>query len=231
MSISEKNRAIILLSGGMDSAVCAAIARNEGYELAALHLNYGQRTEKKELECFLKLCNYYQISHKLVVDVTYLAKIGGSSLTDINIEIPKPNLESSEIPPTYVPFRNANILSIGVSWAEVLNARYIYIGAMEGDSSGYPDCRKSFFDAFQQAIILGTKPQTDIEIKTPIIDYTKSDIVKIGLNLGVPFEFTWSCYKFEDEACGECDSCALRLRGFRNAGVEDKIKYKNYNLV
>lgn len=231
MSISEKNRAVILLSGGMDSAVCAAIAKNEGFELAALHLNYGQRTEKKELECFLKLCDFYQISNKLIVDVSYLAKIGGSSLTDLNIEVPKPNLDNIEIPPTYVPFRNANILSIGVSWAEVLNARYIYIGAMEGDSSGYPDCRKSFFEAFQQAINLGTKPETNIEIKTPIIDYTKTDIVKIGLDLNVPFEFTWSCYKYEDEACGECDSCALRLRGFRNAGVEDKIKYKNYNLV
>lgn len=224
-----KEIAVVLLSGGMDSAVCAALAKKSGYEIAALHLNYGQRTEIKELECFNNLCEHFDVQHRLIVDVTHLSKIGGSSLTDMKIDVPIANLESNEIPPTYVPFRNANILAIGVSWAEVINARYIYIGAMEQDSSGYPDCRKTFFDSYNEMLKLGTKPDTKIDIITPIINNTKEDIVRIGTELGVPFSYTWSCYKNDDEACGVCDSCALRLRGFSKMGIVDPIKYSFSN--
>lgn len=220
-----KELAVVLLSGGMDSAVCAALAQRDSYEIAALHLNYGQRTQQKELECFENLCKHFGVKHTLVVDVSHLSKIGGSSLTDMNIEVPKAKLDNQEIPPTYVPFRNANILAIGVSWAEVIKARYIYIGAMEQDSSGYPDCRQSFFDAFNHMIKLGTKPETQIDIVTPIMNKTKEDIVRIGIELGVPFDYTWSCYKDNNEACGECDSCALRLRGFKQMNLSDPIKY------
>ncbi|HRP02272.1 MAG TPA: 7-cyano-7-deazaguanine synthase QueC [Candidatus Kapabacteria bacterium] len=218
-----KELAVVLLSGGMDSAVCAALAQRDSYEIAALHLNYGQRTQQKELECFENLCKHFGVKHTLVVDVSHLSKIGGSSLTDMNIEVPKAKLDNQEIPPTYVPFRNANILAIGVSWAEVIKARYIYIGAMEQDSSGYPDCRQSFFDAFNHMIKLGTKPETQIDIVTPIMNKTKEDIVRIGIELGVPFDYTWSCYKDNNEACGECDSCALRLRGFKQMNLSDPI--------
>jgi len=220
-----KELAVVLLSGGMDSAVCAALAKQSGLEIAALHLNYGQRTEDKELECFNNLCDHFEVNHRLIVDVTHLSKIGGSSLTDLSMEVPKANLDNKEIPPTYVPFRNANILAIGVSWAEVINARYIYIGAMEQDSSGYPDCRKSFFESYNEMIKLGTKPETKIDIITPIINNTKEDIVRIGTELGVPFQYTWSCYQNNDKACGVCDSCALRLRGFDKIGIKDPISY------
>lgn len=220
-----KDIAVVLLSGGMDSAVCAAIAKQNGLEIAALHLNYGQRTENKELQCFNNLCLHFQVKHKLIVDVSHLSKIGGSSLTDTKIDVPKANLDSKEIPITYVPFRNANILAIGVSWAEVIKAKYIYIGAMEQDSSGYPDCRQAFFDSYNQMIKLGTKPDTNIEIITPIMNNTKEDIVRIGTKLNVPFQYTWSCYQNNDIACGECDSCALRLRGFNKMGIIDPIQY------
>lgn len=220
-----KNDAVILLSGGMDSAVCAGIAIDRGYKPAAMHLNYGQRTQVRELKAFNDICDYYKIGRRLSVDVRHLAIIGGSSLTDRSIEISPANLESGEIPSSYVPFRNANIMAIAVSWAEVLGAEAMFIGAMEEDSSGYPDCRKSFFEAFQQVINLGTKPETNIRLETPIIDMQKKEVVLLGEKLGTPFHLTWSCYKSEELACGECDSCALRLRGFMLAGIKDKISY------
>lgn len=222
---NHKKIAVVLMSGGMDSAVCAAIAKNQGYEIAALHLNYKQRTEKKELESFNNLCNYFEVCDKLIVDVGYLAQIGGSSLTDSKIEVSKANLDSKEIPTSYVPFRNGNILAIASSWGEVINANAIFIGAMQLDSSGYPDCRDSFFSAYEKAINLGTKPGTKIKIIRPIINYTKKDIVIKGRELNVPFELTWSCYQNSDIACGVCDSCALRLRGFQEAGIEDPLEY------
>jgi 7-cyano-7-deazaguanine synthase len=225
MITEKKIIAVVLLSGGMDSALCAALAKNDGYEIAALHLNYGQRTEEKELKSFNLLCDYFKIHQRLVVDVSHLSKIGGSSLTDNNIDIPEANLNNHEIPPTYVPFRNANILAIAVSWAEVLEANAIYIGAMEGDSSGYPDCRQSFFDAFQLAINLGTKPKTEIKIVTPLMKMTKQDIVSKSIRLGVPLNLTWSCYRNNEKACGKCDSCALRLRGFQLLNIDDLIEY------
>lgn len=218
-------KAVVLISGGMDSAVVAALTAESGYELAALHLNYGQRTEARELKAFNALCDHFAITERLVVDVKYLSQIGGSSLTDTSIELSKADLDSSEIPSSYVPFRNANIMAIAVSWAEVIGADAICVGAMEQDSSGYPDCREDFFEAYEKMIELGTKPSTKIRVLRPIINLSKSDIVKEGTRLNVPFEHTWSCYGNNDIACGECDSCALRLRGFESAGIEDPLTY------
>jgi 7-cyano-7-deazaguanine synthase len=221
-----REKAVLLVSGGMDSCVTAAIAA-KNHELAFLHLNYGQRTEKRELQAFNDIADFYGVKQKLVVDIQFLKEIGGSSLTDISIEVSKADLESKEIPTSYVPFRNGNILSIATSYAEVINATKIFIGAVEEDSSGYPDCRENFFAAFQKAINLGTRPETNLKIITPLIHLSKSEIVKEGVRLNAPLEKTWSCYQSEDLACGFCDSCALRLRGFEQAGVIDPIKYKS----
>jgi 7-cyano-7-deazaguanine synthase len=223
--MNKNNLAVVLVSGGMDSALCAAIASSENQRIAGLHLNYGQRTEDRELKAFNDISTFYNFEKELIVDIKYLYQIGGSSLTDSKIELSDANLENKTIPSSYVPFRNANILSIAVSWAEVIGASSIYIGAMQFDSSGYPDCREEFFTSFQSAINYGTKPDTNIEIKTPLINLTKKDIVEMGIKLKVPFELTWSCYRNSDIACGCCDSCALRLRGFNQAGVEDPLKY------
>ncbi|HEY3250177.1 MAG TPA: 7-cyano-7-deazaguanine synthase QueC [Ignavibacteria bacterium] len=223
MAIKEK--AIVLVSGGMDSLVTAAIA-GLNYEFAFLHLNYGQRTEKRELKAFNDIANYYNVKERLIVDVKYLSQIGGSSLTDKKIEVSEADLAHNGIPTSYVPFRNANILSIATSWAEVIEAKKIFIGAVEEDSSGYPDCREVFYNAFNELIKLGTKPETDIEILTPIIHMKKFEIILKGSELSVPFGLSWSCYQNEDIACGVCDSCALRLRGFQLAGLEDPLPYK-----
>ncbi|HET6402127.1 MAG TPA: 7-cyano-7-deazaguanine synthase QueC [Candidatus Kapabacteria bacterium] len=218
--------AVVLLSGGMDSTLTAVIARNENIRIAALHLNYRHRTERQELRAFQEVCDSLEISERLVVDIEFLRTIGGSSLTDRSIDVTNANLAATEIPSSYVPFRNGNFLAIAASWAEVISANAIYIGAVEEDSSGYPDCRRTFFDAFENAIALGTKPETSIRVVTPIIHLRKSEIVKESLRLGAPIERTWSCYQSEEVACGICDSCALRLRGFAEAGVEDPIPYK-----
>ncbi len=225
MSENKKNIAVIAISGGLDSCVTASIA-NQNYELAFAHFNYGQRTEKRELKAFYDIANYYNVRKRLVIDFSHLSKIGGSSLTDDNINVSKADLSSKDIPTSYVPFRNANILSACVSWAEVLTAKAVFIGAVFEDSSGYPDCRPDFFEAFQKIVDFGTKPETSIKIIAPIINLSKAEIVKNGVALKAPLGLTWSCYKNEDEACGECDSCALRLRGFQQAEIEDPIKYK-----
>lgn len=209
----------------MDSCVTAAIAREEFGTLAFLHVSYGQRTEDRERQAFNDIADHYQVEQRLDVSIEHLAKIGGSSLTDQNIAVTKADLGSKEIPTSYVPFRNANMLAIAVSWAEVLRAGAIYIGAVAEDSSGYPDCRPEFFDAFQKAIDTGTKPETRVEIRTPIIHLSKAEIVKRGVELMAPLHLTWSCYRSEEIACGTCDSCALRLRGFDSAGVKDPISY------
>lgn len=222
---SEPNRAIVLVSGGMDSCAVAALMRARGYELNFLHTNYGQRTERKELECFHALADHFGAARRLVVDIRHLAAIGGSSLTDTHIEVTPAALDSGEVPSSYVPFRNANILAIAVSWAETIGAGVIAIGAVEEDSSGYPDCRQVFYDAFQEVVNLGTRPETRIAIQTPVITMSKDEIVRTGLAHEAPFHLTWSCYKREDLACGECDSCALRLRGFQRAGAVDPIPY------
>ena len=221
----KKEIAVIAVSGGMDSCVTAAIA-NEKFELAFAHINYGQRTEKRELKSFNKIADFYKVKNRLIIDFTHLSAIGGSSLTDKNIKVTKADLTSKEIPSSYVPFRNANILSACASWAEVLNASKIFIGAVYEDSSGYPDCRPVFFSAFEKMIQEGTRPGTKIKIETPIINLSKAEIVKKGIELNAPLELTWSCYQNEVEACGECDSCALRLRAFQEAGIEDPIPYK-----
>jgi 7-cyano-7-deazaguanine synthase len=218
---------VVLLSGGMDSTLTLAIAREESERVAALHLNYRHRTEKQELQAFTEICDHYDIKDRLIIDLEFLRKIGGSSLTDRSIEVGKADLESHEIPQTYVPFRNGNFLAMAASWAEIIKAERIYIGAVEEDSSGYPDCRRVFFDAFEQTIDLGTRPETRIRIMTPLISMKKSSIVAKAMELKAPLALTWSCYQSEAEACGECDSCALRLRGFAEAGHEDPIPYKN----
>lgn len=220
-----KGIAICLVSGGMDSCVSAAIAREENVEIAFLHISYGQRTEDRERKAFNDIADFYKIEKRLDVSIEYLTKIGGSSLTDRFIEVTEANLKSKEIPTSYVPFRNANMLSIATSWTEVLGANAIYIGAVEEDSSGYPDCRPEFFEAFEKTIETGTKPGTNINIKTPIIHLSKAAIVKKGIELGAPLNLTWSCYQSEDLACGTCDSCALRLRGFEQANLKDPILY------
>ncbi len=217
--------AICLVSGGMDSCVTAAIAKQENDEIAFLHISYGQLTEKRERQAFNDIADFYNVEKRLEVSIEYLAKIGGSSLTDKNIEVSEANLESKEIPTSYVPFRNANMLAIATSWAEVLGANSIYIGAVAEDSSGYPDCRPEFYAAFEKTIEVGTKPDTNVVIKTPIIELSKAEIVKKGIELNAPLHLSWSCYRSEELACGTCDSCALRLRGFAQADAVDPISY------
>ncbi len=225
MSENKKNIAVIAVSGGLDSCVTAAIAEQE-YEIAFAHFNYGQKTEKRELKAFKEIADFYNVDKRLIIDYSHLSIIGGSSLTDKSIEVTQADLTSKEIPTSYVPFRNANILSACVSWAEVLKAEAVFIGAVFEDSSGYPDCRPAFFKAFEKMIDLGTKPETSIKIVTPIIHLSKTEIIKKGIELKAPIHLTWSCYQNEDSACGVCDSCAFRLRGFQQAGIEDPITYK-----
>jgi len=217
---------VVLVSGGMDSCVTAAIAEQESKSLAFLHISYGQRTEERERRAFVEIADHYGVRDRLDVSIEHLAKIGGSSLTDSSVEVTEADLASTEVPTSYVPFRNANMLSIATSWAEVIGAGAIYIGAVAEDSSGYPDCRPEFYDAFREVIKTGTKPETYIEIRTPIIDLSKAEIVRKGVDLDAPLHLTWSCYRNEEMACGTCDSCALRLRGFENAGVQDPIAYQ-----
>lgn len=217
--------AVVLLSGGMDSCVTLALAIEQGFSVAALHVNYGQRTQARELKAYNAICNHYGITQRLVVDISHLAAIGGSSLTDVAIPVDNYSGNTAVIPTSYVPFRNANILAIATSWAEVLQAQALFIGAVEEDSSGYPDCRAMFFQAFEAMIAAGTKPETQIRIYTPVIHMSKAQIVQEGMRTQAPLSLTWSCYKSEEYACGVCDSCTLRLRGFANAGVNDPISY------
>ena len=222
---TEKPLAIVLASGGMDSCVTTAIAHVD-YRLAMLHVAYGQRTEERELRAFNAVADFYQAEYRMVCRLAHLKQIGGSSLTDANIAVEPANLERRDIPSSYVPFRNAHFISIAVSWGEVLGACKIFIGAVAEDSSGYPDCRPEYYAAFNRVITAGTKPETQLEIVTPVINLRKSEIVRRGRELGAPFELTWSCYQGQDVACGVCDSCALRLRAFEEAGWEDPIPYR-----
>lgn len=229
--MKKYGNAVVLVSGGMDSALTAGIAAQK-HRLYFLHVNYGQKTQPRELKAFNDIAEYYKVKHKLVVDISHLKDIGGSSLTDKKMNISKADLRSRKIPSSYVPFRNANILSIAVSWAEVIKAEKIFIGAVEEDSSGYPDCRKEFFDAYNKMILKGTKPDFKIKVETPIISFSKKEIVLSSVKLKAPLHLTWSCYKENKTACGVCDSCALRLRGFQKAGLRDPVRYKkliNYN--
>lgn len=221
---SARPLAVVLVSGGMDSCVTAAIA-DQKYAMAFLHLNYGQRTERRELRAFHDIADFYAVNQQLVVNVKHLKQIGGSSLTDNSIKVSTADLKRKGVPTSYVPFRNAHLLSIAVSWAEVIGAHKIFIGAVDEDSSGYPDCRKEYYEAFNKVVELGTKPESRIVIVTPIIDMKKPEIIRKGMALHAPFDRTWSCYQREDFACGLCDSCALRLRGFQKAGMDDPIPY------
>ena len=220
----SKPLAVVLASGGMDSCVTLAIAHRD-YRVAMLHVAYGQRTEERELRSFHALADFYHVETRLVCRLDHLKQIGGSSLTDPSIAVERANLDRKEIPSSYVPFRNAHFLSIAVSWGEVLGAQKIFIGAVAEDSSGYPDCRPEYYAAFNRVIAAGTKPETKLEIVAPVIHLRKSEIVRRGQDLRVPFELTWSCYQSGDLACGVCDSCALRLRAFEEAGVRDPIPY------
>jgi 7-cyano-7-deazaguanine synthase len=217
--------AVCLVSGGLDSCVTAAIANRDVDQLAFLHISYGQRTEARERRAFEEIADHYGVNQRMVVSLEQLAKIGGSSLTDKDIAVTTANLAAQSIPTSYVPFRNANFLSIATSWAEVIRADAIYIGAVAEDSSGYPDCRPEFYEAFDRVINLGTKPDTNIQIKTPVITLKKSEIIARGQKLNAPLELTWSCYSNSEQACGDCDSCALRLKAFREAGVIDPVSY------
>ena len=218
--------AVVLMSGGMDSCVTAAIAARN-YELAAVHASYGQRTARREFECFNALADHFQVSRRLVARLDYFKEIGGSSLTDLSVEVHDADLSNPGIPNTYVPFRNAHFLSIATSWAEVLGASKIFIGAVCEDSSGYPDCRPEYYSAFNALIRAGTKPETKITVETPLISLLKRDIVKRGSELSAPFHLTWSCYRESEVACGVCDSCALRLRAFQEAGLDDPLAYRS----
>jgi 7-cyano-7-deazaguanine synthase len=220
------HKAVVLMSGGMDSCVTASIA-SQTYQIAALHASYGQRTEARELRSFHAVADHLCVTDRLAVQLDHFRTIGGSSLTDPRMAIREADLESREIPNTYVPFRNAHFLSIATSWAEVLGASKIFIGAVWEDSSGYPDCRPEYYEAFNRVIKAGTRPSTNITIETPLIHLSKREIVQKGAEIGAPFHLTWSCYRDSDVACGVCDSCALRLRAFQEAGVEDPIAYCN----
>lgn len=223
MMKSPKPRAIVLLSGGMDSSVCAALAVRD-YEASALHISYGQRTEERERRSFSAICDQLGIQRRLLIRNEALRAIGGSALTDEYIAVPESHNVGRDVPVTYVPFRNAHFLSVAVSWAEVIGASKILIGAVEQDSSGYPDCRPAYYEAFNRVIAAGTK-EGGIEVVTPLIAMRKFQIVRLGLELGAPFDLTWSCYSREDRACGVCDSCVLRLRAFQEAGAVDPLPY------
>jgi len=222
---TEESLAICLVSGGMDSCVTAAIANTENDSLAFLHVSYGQRTEQRELRAYEQLADHFNVALRLAVSIEYLARIGGSSLTDERIPVAVGDPDAPGIPTSYVPFRNSHLLSIATSWAEVIGAGRIYIGAVAEDSSGYPDCRPEFYEAFQQVIGTGTRPETQIEIRTPVISLSKAEIIAAGVDLKAPLHLTWSCYLESEKACGKCDSCALRLRAFRRAGIRDPIPY------
>jgi 7-cyano-7-deazaguanine synthase len=226
----KKEKAVVLLSGGMDSCVTAAIARTT-HDLALVHASYGQRTEGRERKAFDTIADFYGVRERLVVRLEHFPRIGGSALTDSRIAVPEGNPKTGvaredEIPVTYVPFRNAHFLSVAVSWAEVIGANAIFIGAVAEDSSGYPDCRPEYYRVFQELIRVGTRPETRIELVTPVIGMRKSEIILKGIELGAPLGMTWSCYQGEDEACGLCDSCLLRLRAFAAAGHADPVAYR-----
>jgi 7-cyano-7-deazaguanine synthase len=230
MARSDRSKAVVLLSGGMDSCVTVAMAA-ESHQLALLHASYGQRTERRERRAFEAIADHYGVGERLTVRLDHFSQIGGSALTDSHIAVPErgsaaESRDARGIPVTYVPFRNAHFLSVAVSWAEVLGAGDIYIGVVAEDSSGYPDCRPEYYRVFQELIRAGTRPETQIEIVTPVIGLRKSEIIRRGIELGAPLQLTWSCYQSEDAACGVCDSCLLRLRAFAEAGSGDPIPYR-----
>ena len=236
--MERTEKAVVLLSGGMDSCVCTAIAREKhgADKIALLHAGYGQRTEARERQAFEGIADFYGVRERLIVRLDHFRVIGGSALTDAKIAVPENALDKagphgSTIPVTYVPFRNAHFLSVGVSWAEAIGANFIYIGAVAEDSSGYPDCRPEYYKVFQELIRVGTRPETEIKIVTPVIAMKKNEIIRKGIELGAPLHLTWSCYQSEQEACRVCDSCLLRLKAFEEAGIPDPIPYQRKALA
>ena len=226
MSNVSTKKAVCILSGGMDSTLASYIAKEEGYEIIAVHFNYGQRTEKRELKAFRDICEDLQIKEKYEIDIPFFTQIGASALTDASIDVPVDGVETG-VPVTYVPFRNGIFLSIATAIAEKEEAQALFIGVVEEDSSGYPDCTDTFISKMTSAINEGTKDSTKVEIKTPLVHLMKNQIVQKSLELNVPLKHTWSCYKEEEKACGVCDSCRLRLNGFKQANSIDPIPYKD----
>ncbi|WP_277552848.1 7-cyano-7-deazaguanine synthase QueC [Halobaculum limi] len=224
----DRPEAVVLVSGGMDSATTAYEARDRGYDLHFLHTSYGQNTETKEFECAEALREEMGVEGFLHIETDHLARIGASSLTDAAMAVEDADMdaEDDEIPSSYVPFRNANLLSMAVSYAEANDCEAVFVGAHSEDYSGYPDCRPEFFEAFEQMVDVGTKPETDIDIVVPFVTDSKTDIARRGTNLGVPYDLTWSCYRDEEPACGTCDACAFRLQAFQRLGIEDPIAYE-----
>ena len=225
INMSAKNLAVVLLSGGLDSCVTMAIAR-EKHNVALLHVGYAQRTQTREYNSFRSIARYYKVpeTRTLAIELDFFRKIGGSSLTDPDIPVDKDNT-NADMPTSYVPFRNTHLLSIAVSWAEVIKADKVYIGAVQQDSPDYPDCRAEYYEAYNRLVDVGTKPSTDIKVVTPLLNMSKSEIVKKGIELAAPLQLTWSCYERNDKACGCCQSCLLRMKAFEEAGVKDKIHY------
>ncbi|WP_114579043.1 7-cyano-7-deazaguanine synthase QueC [Saliphagus sp. LR7] len=223
--MTDAKRAVVLASGGMDSATAAAVAQEQGYDLYMLHTSYGQRTEDKEYECAKAQAEYFNAADFLHLTTDHLSKIGGSSLTDEEIEVEEADLESEEVPTSYVPFRNGNLLAMAISYAEAYDCDAVFMGAHSEDFSGYPDCRPEFFEAFQQVATFGTKDETTISIEAPFTEWSKTEITERGTDLDVPYDLTWSCYRNEEPACGTCDACAFRLQAFQNIGARDPIEY------
>jgi 7-cyano-7-deazaguanine synthase len=220
-------KAVCLLSGGMDSATLAYVAKSRGYDILALHINYGQRTERKERACAKSIAKLLHAETFIEISLDYFSMFGASSLTDQRITVENFDPAREHIPNTYVPFRNANLLSIATSFAESREADAIFIGVQSLDYSGYPDCRSQFIEAFQKVIDLGTKDTTKITLFAPFIGMTKTDILRKGLELDVPYEQTWSCYRNEVNACGTCGSCHFRREAFAAVGRQDPIKYED----
>ncbi|MBV0924265.1 7-cyano-7-deazaguanine synthase QueC [Halomicroarcula limicola] len=225
--MTHDDRAVVLASGGMDSATAAYEAQSRGYDdLYLLHTSYGQNTEQREYDCARALADRVDAADFCHVETSHLQRIGGSSLTDDDMNVAEADTESEEIPSSYVPFRNANLLSMAVSYAETNGCAAVFIGAHSEDFSGYPDCRPAFFEAFQRVIDVGTKPETSVELTAPFVEWSKTDIAERGLELGVPYEETWSCYRSDEPACGTCDACAFRLEAFQRLGERDPITYE-----
>lgn len=228
--MKNNKKAVCIMSGGMDSTLCTYMVKEQGYEIIAVHFNYGQRTQQKELSCFNEICNCLHVKKKYILDIDFFKQLGASALTDVNIDVPINGLQEG-VPATYVPFRNGIFLSLSTAIAEKENASLLAIGVVQEDSSGYPDCTQPFIKSMQASMNLGTKKETNITIAMPLVHLSKSQIVQEALKLNVPLESTWSCYQNEDEACGVCDSCRLRLNGFKKINIKDPIKYVRNSLL
>ncbi|WP_338096187.1 7-cyano-7-deazaguanine synthase QueC [Methanorbis rubei] len=220
-------KAVCLMSGGMDSTTLAYIAKDMGYDILALHMNYGQRTQNKELACARRAAEALDAADFVEISLDYFTRFGTSSLTDMDIAVEEGTLGRADRPNTYVPFRNANLISIATSYCESRDGDAMFIGVQSGDHIGYPDCTPEFIAAMQNVIRIGTQTEKEIKLLTPFVSMNKTDILREGLRLGVQYEDTWSCYDTEDTACGVCSSCLSRLKAFADLGIADPIPYAN----